>query len=452
MNGAHPDATRIWEEEGYSPGAPWNYIEFHELNGGGEDDLMTLDARDRMFFYQTGSAGTPCLELDGGYVELGGHSANGDQNYDDMKQGLKDSGERNEIKKVNVDMGAIFDGSTFTIKVDIDYIQNDEPFFPSEDQPFPDDTLRGTLYVYMVEDNVTAWSKTLEKDVVCHNVFREYAVLDFQFELQPGDDTLTKYAEWDVPDTMVRELDDNDEPVVEPIRVPVNPANVVPLAVVYDLDDRDSGRGDASSNTDGDGGDGAPRALNSATPDSSAWDSGNEPPEIELKDPTSAGGKVQINALISDDDHELTAAYVIYREAGLNDSQWRYKEITIDGEECTEDVCTISNGEAYAVLDIGDDKAVEYSIMAYDGNWTRGNSIMSVASVGGDSDDGISILMVGGLVGLLALVGVGLYVMNSRSQNEEDDAEEEEFFDSFEDEEYHDIEDDDDVDEADPPA
>ncbi len=419
MNGAHPDATRIWEEEGYTEGNPWNYIEFHELNGGGEDDLMTLDARDRMFFYQTGSAGTPCLQVDGGYVELGGHSANGDANYDDMKQGLKDSGERDQIKKINVNVGAIFDGKSFSIKVEIDYLQNDEAFFPTPDEPFPDDTLRGTLYVYMIEDYVTAWSKTLEKDVECHNVFREYALQDVQFEMQPGDETVVKYAEWDVPDTMIRELDDNDEPIVEPIRVPINPVNVYPLAVVYDLDDRDSGRGDGSSNEDGDGGDGAPRELNSATPASTAYDNDNDPPTITLEKPSSSDGKVQINAMISDDGGELTAAYVVYREFGKNDSQWKYKELKIEGEECTDDVCTIGSGEAYAVLNISDSKKVEYSIMAYDGNWTKGSSEIAVASVSSSDDDGISMAMVGGVIGILALIGAGVFYMNSR-QNPDD--------------------------------
>ena len=104
MSGAHPDATRLWQEEGYLEGNPWNYIEFHELNGGGEDDLMTDESRDRMKYYQPGVSCTPYLDADGGYVEMGGsHSANAPSaNYEEMKSAIKDSGERDQIKMFNL--------------------------------------------------------------------------------------------------------------------------------------------------------------------------------------------------------------------------------------------------------------------------------------------------------------------------------------------------------------
>jgi len=338
-----------------------------------------------------------------------------------MKEALQDSGERDEIKKVNVLVGAIYDGTRFSIKVDIDYIQNDEPFFPSPDQPLPDDTLHGRLQVFMVEDNITAYSKVLDDDgeedpyVLVHNVFREYAIQDYDFELQPGDSLNDIFAEWDIPTTMIQDEDEGEIP----IKIPVNPANVFPVAVVYDLDDRDSGRGDGSENSDGDGGEGTPRALNSATPATTAYDLDNFPPEIELLEPTSKDGKIQINAQITDDGGELTAAFTVYREVGKTDAQWRYKALTIDGTECDDDVCTIGSGEAYAVLNIKDSEKVKYSIIAYDGNWTKGNSEMAVAKISSSDDDDISTLMVGGVLGILVLIGVGLYYMNSQAQVED---------------------------------
>ena len=433
MSGAHPDATRLWEEEGYSEGLPWNYIEFHELNGGGEDDLMPDESRDRMRYYQPGISGTPSLESDGGYVQLGGsHGSTADANYDDMKSALDDSGNRDAIKKVNIQIGTIYDGIRFSVKVDIDYIQNDEPFIPSPDQPLPDNTLRGILHVFMIEDYVTAWSATNDEFVTTHNVFREYAIEGKEFELQPGESLNDIYADWDVPTTMIR---DGAE---EPIRVPVNPQNVYPVAVIYDLDDTDSGRGDGSENNDGGDGGGTPRALNSATPASTAYDLNNQPPIIEILEPTSTDGKVQINALIEDDGGELTAAFVVYREVGDNTSQWSYKALTIDGEECTDDVCTIGSGESFAVLNIDDSKSVEFSIMAYDGNWTKGNSEVTVASIDSGDDDGISILMVGSVVIILAIIGALLFVRNSNANAEEEQEEgideENEEYDDWEDE------------------
>lgn len=406
MTGAHPDASRLYEEEALSEGYPWNYVEFHELNGGGEDDLMTDESRERMRFYQPGVSGTPDLEMDGGYVECGGaHGSTADATYEDMKKAIKDSGERDAIKKINIKVGAIFDGKSFTINVSVDYIRNDEQWVPSPEKPIPDDTLHGSLYVFMVEENVYAYSTIKEEEVLCHNVFRGYAIQDYQFDMQVGD-SMNKMAVWEVPTTQVR--DGNEEP----IRVPINPLNVYPVAVVYDLDDRSSGRGDGSENNDGDEGNGSPRALNSATPMSTAYDTGNSPPVITVMKPTSKDGNIQINAVIEDDGGELAAAYVLYREAGNNQSGWYYKELTIEGEECSGDSCTLGSGEAFAVINISDDTPVEYSIMAYDGNWTRG--ITSIYNYVPSSSSSESYLLVLGVIGVLGAVGVSIYLFHTR--------------------------------------
>ncbi len=418
MSGAHPDAMRLWEEEGYAEGNPWNYVEFHELNGGGEDELMTDDSRERMRYYQPGVAGTPDLEADGGYVQLGGsHGSTADANYDDMKQALIDSGERDAIKMVNVNVGSMYDGTYFKIMVEIEYVENNELFIPSPEQPLPDDTLNGLLHVFMIEDNVTAWSKSLDEYVTTHNVFREYGMQDKEFQLEPGESLNGDnafYAEWEVPTTMII---DGEE---VPIQVPVNPANVIPVAVVYDLDDTSSGRGDGSENNDGGDGDGTPRALNSATPASTAYDLESEPPTIELMPATSSNGNIQINAQIDDDSGELAGAYVAYRAVGDNDSQWNYKPLSIEGEECHGDVCTLGSGEAYAVLNIDDSQQVEYSIMAYDGNWTMGQSEITIASVNEpDEDTEIPIAVIGGLVTVVGIIGFAYWA--NQPANKPDD-------------------------------
>ena len=192
MNGAHPDLTRLWEEEGYTAEQPWNYIEWHELNGGGEDDLATQNTYDRMRFYQPGSSGTPTADTDGGYVESGGHQATSSCNYADVKQALEDSGTRDdsEMKMVDIEVYNSIDAQTNTFSIDVKVT-----YLSTPGGLLDDPRLNGRLFIFMLEDNVTAWSKTLEEYALCHNVFREYALEDELFTIfQSGTDE--SYAEF----------------------------------------------------------------------------------------------------------------------------------------------------------------------------------------------------------------------------------------------------------------
>jgi len=91
MNVAHPDLTRLWEEEGYTAEQPWTYVEWHEYNGGHVDDLATEDTKERMRFYQPGVSATPCADVDGGYVECGGAHQSNSCDYETVKQALHNS-------------------------------------------------------------------------------------------------------------------------------------------------------------------------------------------------------------------------------------------------------------------------------------------------------------------------------------------------------------------------
>ncbi len=367
MNGAHPDSAKLWQEEGYSEGYPWNYVEFHELNGGGEDDLMTDESRERMRYYQPGVAGTPSLEADGGYVQLGGsHGSTADASYDDMKQAMIDSGERDSMKKIDLKVTSMYNGVEFVISVDIEYIQNDEAWFPTPEDPLPDDTLNGQLQVFMVEDNVVAWSTYKEEFVTNHNVFREYAIQDYELPaMQPGD-TYNHIAAWTVPDTIVK---DGTE---IPIPVPINPLNVWPIAVVYDLDDTSSGRGDGSENNDGGDGDGTYRALNSATPHATAYDIDGTPPEIEEIVIKNGKNGLEVEAAFIDDDN-ITSAVILYgKPSGPNGTNvtWRAAEFKL--EDCVGDTCDVkAGGIGKAELDIDPDQKFVFRILAFDGNWTK---------------------------------------------------------------------------------
>ena len=82
-----------------------------------------------------------------------------------------------------------------------------------------------------------------------------------------------------------------------------------------------------------------------------------------------------------------------------------YKPMTIDGVECAGEVCTIGSGKSFAVLNLDDSVNVEYSIVAYDGNWTKGSTdVTTVSAMSPEEAEGLPLLLIGAGVLLLAAV------------------------------------------------
>jgi len=358
MNSAHPDLTRLWEESGYTDEQPWNYIEWHEYNGGGEDALATEDTRERMRFYQPEVSGTPNADIDGGYVEAGGsHQTNG-CDYDTVKQALEESGSRdeNDMKMVDIEVHNSFDAANnrFIIDVTVTYISDQ-----STGDPFHDPRLNGHLYVFMLEDNVTAWSKTLGEYTLCHNVFREYAIEDEEFSILQSGFSQDFHVEWTIPDTMISDPDDDGNYEEIPIQVPINPLNVYPLVAVYDEDDRSSGT--ENDNKDGDGHRGSPRALQSATPKTTAYDNGNEKPGIKLPTPELNDYEFVVKAELSDDGGEPDNGYLVWRntqEANNTMEHWEIVEMEKDGDQWTGSIPVNETSElTYGVMTFDSDGA-----------------------------------------------------------------------------------------------
>jgi hypothetical protein len=98
MGGPHQDLEKLWEENRVNEEQPFTYVVFHELNGGGVDDLATDESKERMQYYQPGVAGTPDAEFDGGYVKLGGLSANS-IDYSSASQAIEDCKTRSPAKQ-----------------------------------------------------------------------------------------------------------------------------------------------------------------------------------------------------------------------------------------------------------------------------------------------------------------------------------------------------------------
>jgi hypothetical protein len=146
--------------------------------------------------------------------------------------------------------------------------------------PLNPDILDSSVYLFVVEDDIMAWSSVEEKEVLTHNVFRENALTNEQVELQAAE-TWTHQVEWVIPDIIDymsghEDHDGNAQEGEHPIPTPINPAKISVVAVVYDNDDTSR---TTSSGKTGNAAD-TPRAANSATPKTTAYDEQNEPPKV----------------------------------------------------------------------------------------------------------------------------------------------------------------------------
>ena len=367
MGGPHPDMEKLWEESGYDPAQEFTYIAFHELNGGGVDDLNNQDSTDRMRFYQPGRSGTPDAEFDGGYIELGGVANTESVSYDSAKtaeQTCKDRYQtaidplhplqslRNGFKFVKLDVNQMFTGDSFAVMVKATYLGTSALVETK--------SLNGQLYVFMVEDNVTAFCKVNGQDELNHNVFRGYAFKAQAFTLKSGE-SKDFTADWPIPDGE---------------KVPVKPADVNAIAVVYDADDTSSENNNQGNRA------GVPRAIQSSTPLSTAYDSQNDIPRASSIQITSSGGKSRISATF-DDANGISSAFALYNSKAANATNWSVAQFNITGTECEGDVCSVyENASGTAVLDVAQNEKLFITLLLYDGNGTQGKQEMGNITAG----------------------------------------------------------------------
>ena len=393
MAGPHPDMERLWNESGYDPKQDFTYVVFHELNGGGVDDLNDQDATDRMRFYQPGVSGTPDANFDGGYIEQGGMTG-GTLSYDTAKAGVQTCKDRvntvidprhpiqsmrNGFKFVKLGVRMMFDGSNgFTVMVGAEYLGT-TAFVDTK-------ALNGQLYVFMIEDNVTAFSKVEKMDVLNHNVFRGYAFQAEAFSLTPGQSKQFSTT-WDIPKT----------------KVPIKPGDMSCVAVVYDADDTTSQPGTQGNPNR------VPRAVQSATPLSTAYDNQLPVPNIGSVKLTRNGDKVKLSATF-DAPKGVAVAYAFYNTEAVNATNWSVSQFVLSGTECEGDTCAVfENATGSVSLTAASDKQLYVTVLMYDGNMTQGkadlNNITAHSAVlkAGGSIPGWAI---GGALGFMAVVGV----------------------------------------------
>ncbi len=165
MNGPHPETEEMYANIREDGSVPWNYVVFHELNGGGEDGLANDDSRNRMRHYQPGVSGTPSIEVVGGWHTLGGFYGVDSISTGNTQAALDEATDRydpsfdprhplniirNDFKFVNLEVSQHLEGQDWVAMVTVSYLGMDRLLLEED--------LRGSLYVFMVEDDVTASS------------------------------------------------------------------------------------------------------------------------------------------------------------------------------------------------------------------------------------------------------------------------------------------------------
>ncbi|MCK5772687.1 MAG: redoxin domain-containing protein, partial [Thermoplasmata archaeon] len=334
---------------------PYTTIVFHELNGGGVDDLRTQESEDRMRYYQPGLSGTPDLEFDGGYIELGGFSTSTlPIDEPNIRTAVDDSQLRYNDKPLRV-----MDRLTWAfpyVFLEVDQIYEDGSFFVSGVVRYDGNAklvgapqLRGSLYVFMVEDSAPAYSTVYEHEVVNDAVFRGYAIEAETFQLNNREEYYFS-ATWDIPDATV----------------PIKPQDVYAVAAVYDEGDTDSSRG-----TDGNLKAKSPRSVQSATSRSTAFDKANSEPTVS--EITVDGNSVTVTM---DDDVGIARAFLFYNTVAPNATVWESVELTITGEEVCDDdgVClAYSDPMGSAEIDYGGG-ALYAQVLVYDDQAAQGSS------------------------------------------------------------------------------
>ena len=385
---------------------PHTTVVFHELNGGGVDDLNTDEATERMRHYQPGVSGTPDVEIDGGYIELGGFSTSQTPITEtNVKSAVAKSSQRYDDKPLRplerlgwsfpyiwLEVDQIFDGDGFYVEVKMRYDGNAKLVTTP--------ALRGSLFIFMVEDSVTAFSKVYDMDVSCDAVFRDYALKGQEVTMGNREEKIVT-AQWEIPDA----------------KVPIKPQDVYAVAALYDLGDTTSGD-ESEANIRAN----SPRCVQSATYRSTAYDRGNQRLPT-IKEPRMENGRLMVEM---DDDGGISRAFAFYNEEAANSTGWTSVELTLSGGE----LCDEETGVCYAYDDaVGtanittSSDTIFVQVLAYDDQFAQASSSIFVVKDPGASSSGDAIspvsastmMIVAGLA--LMILGPVLYFGSKRRES-----------------------------------
>jgi hypothetical protein len=165
------------------------------------------------------------------------------------------------------------------------------------------------------------------------------------------------------------------------------PGNIEVVAVVYDQND------EAKSNTPNPK-QGLIRAINSATPRSTAYDADNDIPTVAMVEETTSNGNANIMAFFDDEDGIGTASVFYNYESANYTGEWFSQNLEIQGSEiCDEQGVCYAYGDATGIGSIPavEGKAIFYQLAFADGKQNynthevqafAGGSIVAPAAAG----------------------------------------------------------------------
>ena len=418
MAGPHPDIEALYVSSLADESVPWTYVAFHELNGGGVDGLATDESQARMRYYQPGVSGTPDAEVDGGWSELGGmyrkptpDQANAQSAIDaataryephlNPRQPIR-GGLLPDFKYVNLEVEQVYQDGEWVVTVNVTYLGMGRILLNRN--------LQATLTVFMVEENVLAWSKVEGADVLNHDVFRGYAIQDQTVSLGTGENQMYS-GSWTVPNITVDEGADYPEGTP----VPVKPQDVVAVAAIFDTTDTSSSDG-VNGNPNA-----VPRCVQSATPNSTAYDRGNKADPVGEMTFSDEQGGLRVEVKLDDPDG-ASAAAVFFTDEGPASANWTAVTMSLTGTEKCDDagVCyAFTDATASAPIDPGDASTIWLLVLYTDGKGALGRSDVVTHDVGAVAPGPTSVTSAATWVAVvvLALVLVFLVFTASRSKD-----------------------------------
>jgi hypothetical protein len=326
MSGTDQAHDEIWLDPdwGQHSDVRYTWVVMHtNVGGAGDDPFVTDEGIDRcIYYYETpGSYGSPLAEFDGGYRQESG----GGQTIEGIKTDYDESGDHLPERQAEIFVTEEFIGSGIQIDVQVHYLGGD----PGIDNTPTVEDIDATLYVFVIEDNIWAWSSYLNEMYLNHNVYREYAIEDDQFTLV-ADEWYNTSVEWSWPDPQPQ--------------VPINPGEVTVVAALYDREDVSSGENNA----------GAARASASSSPKATSVDWDNSGPTISNIAITDRASDSLVSVDFSDVD-DISSAWLVYNNSAV-EFEWDVIEMDVD-----------SSGHATASFSEADGDTINYYIVVFDG-------------------------------------------------------------------------------------
>ena len=378
MSNSEPQVISMYETLKEDNSQPFTIVTFHQTNGGaGDDPTASQEAKDRYGYYSP--IGTPDGEIDGGYIQS-----------QDLLASAEEAGQR-DVAPTTLNVTQTYNGEgAFTVTATLAYLG--EGFNPDFTDPtgipqdlIDGDTLDYEVQLFMIEHDVYAFSSEHAGMVVTPMVYRGNAGQPATGSLEAGEEAVIM-AEWAIP-SEIEHPSGHATPGVQPMDPMVIPGNVEVVAVVYDQNDEAKS---SSPNPK----QGLIRAINSATPRSTAYDAENEMPTVAMVEETTSNGNANIMAFFDDEDGIGTASVFYNYESANYTGEWFSQNLEIQGSEiCDEEGVCYAYGDATGIGSIPavEGKAIFYQLAFADGKQNynthevqafAGGSIVAPAAAG----------------------------------------------------------------------